>query len=257
VLRLLGNIIGIVTTMSVRILAILVIKKLFTEDGFYQTYPTLTRLVDVSLEFWNLALTIMYMVVRLSQLIIIGILYIGRIDTPLVAQGAGDIGPIHLDANSEYFKLDLLQHEAHRHPYIERLGLMYLMKLRHGQKFGNRINTYWRMTFVLLLMPWLQNYRTWAYSDTQNDNHEKYGDDEEDSCVILKTRPKNKPRTYKYQRMMAMTKQPAALHLARTSLSQKHLAQTALSQKLLAQTALSQKLLIGKTRFEDINSPEL
>ena len=46
------------------------------------------------------------------------------------------------------FRKDLLQHEAHRHPYLERIGTMYMMKLRHGEKFGREANTSWRLLFV-------------------------------------------------------------------------------------------------------------
>merc|ERR1711915_213546 len=50
-------------------------------------------------------------------------------------------------------------HEAHRHPYIERLALLCLMKLRCGERFGQRAGAYWRLLFVLCVFPWLQQYR--------------------------------------------------------------------------------------------------
>ena len=47
----------------------------------------------------------------------------------------------------------------HRHPLIERLGLLYLLKLYNGKDFGTQAGAYWRMLFVLALMPWMRNYR--------------------------------------------------------------------------------------------------
>lgn len=47
----------------------------------------------------------------------------------------------------------------HRHPYIERLGLLYMLKLRNGKDFGSQAGAGWRMLFVLALLPWMRNYR--------------------------------------------------------------------------------------------------
>jgi hypothetical protein len=59
------------------------------------------------------------------------------------------------------FRKDVLIHDAHRHPYMERWGLLYLLKLRHGASFGTPAGAAWRILLTLALMPWLRNYRVY------------------------------------------------------------------------------------------------
>jgi len=64
-----------------------------------------------------------------------------------------------MDSLPKVFRKNLLSTESHRHPYIELLGLMYLMKLRHKENFGSAAGTAWRLLFVDALMPWLKKDR--------------------------------------------------------------------------------------------------
>lgn len=48
---------------------------------------------------------------------------------------------------------------AHRHPFLELMGVFYLMKLRYGEHFGQRAGSTWRLIFVAACFPWLNKYR--------------------------------------------------------------------------------------------------
>jgi len=98
-------------------------------------------------------------VVRSIKLIVAALIFIGRIDVPLIADSANRIvGPVKYDGFPMFFRKEILAHEAHRHPYIERLGMIYMMKLRN-RKFGNRAGACWRLIFIFTLMPWMRKYR--------------------------------------------------------------------------------------------------
>ena len=86
-------------------------------------------------------------------------LSVGRIDTRFLAKGVGELGPLELDPFPTIHMRDIMSHESHRHPYIEALGTIYLMKLRHGRKFCSNAGSCWRLIFVYALMPWMQRYR--------------------------------------------------------------------------------------------------
>jgi len=110
-------------------------------------------------------ISILYTITRLIILTLMALIYAGRYDCLFLAPG---IDILHLDSMPETFLKDILIHEAHRHPYIERLGLVYMLKLRHGNKFCTEGGSAWRVLFVLALMPWLCKYRLLGTSDGLN-----------------------------------------------------------------------------------------
>jgi hypothetical protein len=76
--------------------------------------------------------------------------------------------------------------------------MMYLMKLHHGSDFGTRAGAYWRMLFVLALMPWMKDYRVRHFGakkpkrDSGDDDDDEDPDDEEkvrkqgsDDCSVM------------------------------------------------------------------------
>ena len=157
-LQVLSVLIGVLTTLAVKILVSLFLNK-YTFVGFYRKIPVLANIANVAFECWHLAATATFMLMRAVKLIIIVIFYLGRFDRPILAKGVGDIGPIALDNYPNIFAKDLLAIDAHRHPYIERLGMMYLMKLKHGNNFARRTGSIWRLLFVFALMPYLRKNR--------------------------------------------------------------------------------------------------
>jgi hypothetical protein len=92
--------------------------------GYYRKYPMFANISSLCYECWHLALTSGYIATRFLKLLLVMILYIARFDAPLLAKGVGEIGNLKLDSFPSFFKQDLLAMDAHRHPYIERLGMM-------------------------------------------------------------------------------------------------------------------------------------
>lgn len=128
-------------------------------QAFYRTKPAAANIFFLAMEWANFALSAGFIFVRMIKLMIVTSLSLGRIDTRFLAKGVGEVGPVELDAFPTIHLRDILMHEAHRHPYIEMLGTMYLMKLRYGKAFGTNAGSCWRLIFVYALMPWLQKYR--------------------------------------------------------------------------------------------------
>ena len=101
-------------------------------QGFYRKRPLSANLTLLALEWANFSLSVGFVFLRVVKVIIASSIYIGRIDTPLLAPGVGKFGDLELDNYPTIYMKDILTNEAHRHPYIELLGVMYLMKLRYG-----------------------------------------------------------------------------------------------------------------------------
>jgi len=150
----------------------------FLYAGFYRKIPASANLLGLALECWNVALSIFLVFFRGIRLILITIMYIGRIDTPFLAPGVGVIGGLVLDNHPNIFRKEVLSVEAHRHPYLETLGVMYLMKLKHGKKFATTSGSCWRLLFVFALMPWLRKYRVMTRPSMVSDYEEDFHDDE-------------------------------------------------------------------------------
>lgn len=159
--QFLAQIIGIIVTIAIKIVLMQLLRRTWY-GGFYRKHIAGANVFMVLIECWNLALSSGYILARSIKFIFLSILYIARVDTPFLAEGVGYlVAQIPLDAYAISFRKDLLIHEAHRHPYMERWAMLYLLKLRHGPAFGTPAGAAWRILLTLALMPWLRNYRVY------------------------------------------------------------------------------------------------
>ncbi|EJK73318.1 hypothetical protein THAOC_05067 [Thalassiosira oceanica] len=108
---------------------------------------------------WQLGVTTLYVLKRMVTLIAASFVFVGRIDVPFLSERADEIAGYQLDKFPFVFRKDMLLHEAHRHPYLDILGLIYMLKLRHKNDFGSPAGSCWRLLFVFALMPWLRKSR--------------------------------------------------------------------------------------------------
>ena len=131
-------------------------KRFYT--SFYRQRPRAGNLTAVAMECWHIGLGAGVLASRLSQFVLASAFWIGRIDSSFLHEDVHIFG-YRFDTAPINFRKDILVHEAHRHPYIDRLGTMYLMRLKHGSSFCTDAGCAWRRLFVLALMPWLMKYR--------------------------------------------------------------------------------------------------
>jgi len=140
VVEIATQVIGIVITVVVKIVVCFLAMRT-AYSGFYRTKPMFANVFNVALECWALALTLALVAGRLAKFLVITSFYVGRIDRPVLADGLF----LQVDMLPLVFRQNLLSTESHRHPYIEMLGQMYLMKLRHRERFGSRAGSIWRL----------------------------------------------------------------------------------------------------------------
>jgi hypothetical protein len=124
---------------------------------FYRIKPQVAQVSSLALEWWYVALGGAIILGRVLQYLLAAVFWVGRCDVPFLHPDVQLFG-YSFDYIPTHFTKDLLVHEAHRHPYIERLAQLYLMKLRHGT-FVSDAGAAWRQLAVLALFPWLSKHR--------------------------------------------------------------------------------------------------
>lgn len=151
---ILAQLIGVAVTITIKMVACWLFMK-YSHRGYYRKKPMSSNFFSIAMECWYLGLTLAFMLSRFAKFLVCTALYVGRIDRPVLAEGL----VLDLDSMPRVYRQNLLSTESHRHPYIELLGLMYLMKIRHKDEFGNSSGSAWRLLFVAALMPWLKQKR--------------------------------------------------------------------------------------------------
>lgn len=127
-------------------------------SSFYRKQPRCANFANLFFECWYIGTGLLVVISRLITFMVAGVLWLGRIDVEFLHPDVKVAGS-GLDAIPVAYRRDLLVHEAHLHPYIERLGGMYLLRLRDGDEFGSVAGTTWRCLFATALMPWLVKYK--------------------------------------------------------------------------------------------------
>eukprot|EP00804_Cyclotella_cryptica_P012972 CCRYP_002307-RD/>CCRYP_002307-RD protein AED:0.22 eAED:0.22 QI:0/0.86/0.87/1/0.93/0.87/16/751/894 len=136
-LKLVSSIIGLGITIAIKQLFLLLVRSKFSGATFYRASPAVANCVSVLLEAWNLGISVFFVFIRMVTLVITAFIYVARVDIPFLSDSADEVGGMIIDKWPFVFRKDMLQHEAHRHPYLERIGVMYMMKLRYGDRFGS------------------------------------------------------------------------------------------------------------------------
>jgi hypothetical protein len=154
-----ASLIGALVVIGLHILVNRNIRKV-AASAFYRQKPSVANVTILVRECGLVALTQGFVIFRIIRLLLTTCFYVGRVDTPFLYKSVGHIGGYRVDGEPYMFQIDILQHEAHRHPYIETLGTMYLLMLRHRDNFCNEAGSCWRLIFIYVLMPWLSKYRS-------------------------------------------------------------------------------------------------
>lgn len=164
-------ILGMLFVLTIHMVYLRTMRRI-TSKAYYRKHVKTANILLLVRECAYYALTIGYTFIRVAKFLFTTIIFVGRIDIPFLAPGIGEIEPLQyrIDSQPYTFMVDIMLHEAHRHPFIEVFGAVCLLKLRHGSGFGTRAGSAWRLLLVSLLMPWLHKYRRLARPELFSDD---------------------------------------------------------------------------------------
>lgn len=206
-IRVLATIIGVIITILLKMIIVISFSRSHFAGFYRKRNPAVGNIINLLLECWNIGVTTGYVLVRVIKILIITFIYIGRFDTELLSRDANKMGNVYLDGFPLVLRQDLLSTDSHRHPYIERLGLMYMYKLKYGDRFAKKSGSIWRLLFVFALMPWLRKYRisntedidqamiSDMFKSVKNDDSEVNALKQEISSLKEKLKGKERPNT--------------------------------------------------------------
>jgi hypothetical protein len=121
--------------------------------ALYRLSVLRANLASVFFECWNFSTAVLTILKRIGIVLATAFTGLGRIDIPFLHPLLG------MDAVADNFRREVLVHDAHLHPYLDRLSGMYMRRLRHKEKFGSVESQAWRSLFVIGLCPWLVKHR--------------------------------------------------------------------------------------------------
>ena len=156
VLSIIAIVLGISISVLIReVFAFAVVKT--SCRGFYRKNVNRNNLAGLAMEAVTIGLGIFYAFTRVAKILVVTLLYISRVDTNLLSIDL-NVGPLQ-DQYPKYFRQQLLLHESHKHPWLEVLGKLYLMKFRYRENFVSSAGYSYRLIFALSILPNLRKYR--------------------------------------------------------------------------------------------------
>lgn len=154
---LLAWFIGLMITIGLK-MVMMIAARSNVNIALYRAKPRSANIWALAMECWNIGLGGGVVLGRLVQFLLASAIWVGRIDVTFLDENVSFMG-YGFDYTPTNFRKEILVHEAHRHPFIDRLGAMYMTRLKFGQRFASDAGACWRRLFVLALMPWLMRYR--------------------------------------------------------------------------------------------------
>mmetsp|Transcript_11005 Transcript_11005/g.16619 ORF Transcript_11005/g.16619 Transcript_11005/m.16619 type:complete len:884 (-) Transcript_11005:209-2860(-) len=162
--------IGLVVTILMKMVVVGEFRKRYNQ-AFHRTNPAAANVVALLMESWQLGLGAGVALSRFAIFLLAAAFWLGRIDEVFLAENVR-IGTYAFDLLPFHFRKEIFVYEAHTHPYIERLGSMYLMKLKYGDTFINDAGSAWRRLFVNVLVPWTAKMRMKRRSISEGDEED-------------------------------------------------------------------------------------